>query len=113
MPRLQGLRAAVMVTACFIAGAGHAQAQSYPTKPIRMMIGFASGGATDVIARILSPRPTAYLGQQIIIENRPGADALLAMEQVVFSSTPGSRKKQGLSLSRSGKSGASWRSRLI
>lgn len=64
-------------------GAGDVKAQTYPTKPVRMMIGFAPGGATDVIARILSPKLSAFLGQQIIIENRPGADALLAMELVV------------------------------
>lgn len=63
--------------------AGDLKAQAYPTKPVRMMIGFAPGGATDVIARIVSPKLGAFLGQQIIIENRPGADALLAMEVVV------------------------------
>ena len=71
-----------MVCACLPLGASPTQAQTYPTKAIRMVIGFAPGGATDVITRILSPKLTAYLGQQIIIENRPGADALLAMELV-------------------------------
>jgi len=64
-----------------VAGA-HAQTPVYPSKPVRMMVGFAPGGATDVISRILSPKLSAALGQQIVIENRPGADALLAMEFV-------------------------------
>ena len=63
-------------------GALNANAQTYPIKPVRMMVGFAPGGATDLICRILSPKLSSFLGQQIVIENRPGADALLAMELV-------------------------------
>ncbi len=76
--------AAAAAGACLMTAMGlaRAQTQAYPTKAIRMMVGFAPGGATDVIARILSPKLGSYLGQQIIIDNRPGADALLAMEQV-------------------------------
>ncbi len=74
--------AAVLLCGAFALSATSAQAQAYPTKPVRMMVGFAPGGATDVICRILSPKLSSYLGQQIIIENRPGADALLAMELV-------------------------------
>jgi tripartite-type tricarboxylate transporter receptor subunit TctC len=69
--------------------AAHAQAPAWPTKPVRMVIGFAPGGATDIIGRILSPKLSAYLGQQIIIDNRPGADALLAMEQVTKAAPDG------------------------
>jgi tripartite-type tricarboxylate transporter receptor subunit TctC len=67
-----------------------AQAQApYPTKSVRMVVGFAPGGATDVIARILSPKLGASLGQQFVVDNRPGADALLAMEIVVKSPPDG------------------------
>ena len=83
-----GLSRALFFGGCFCV-VGHVMAQAYPTKPIRMMIGFAPGGATDVIARILSPKMGAFLGQQIIIDNRPGADALLAMEMVVKSPPDG------------------------
>ena len=79
--------ATALALGAFAAAMSCAHAQSpaagtYPTKSIRMVVGFAPGGATDVISRILSPKLSAYLGQQIIIDNRPGADALLAMEMV-------------------------------
>ncbi len=55
-------------------------AQSYPTKPIRLLIGFAPGGSTDTISRIVMPRLTERLGQQVIVENRPGAAGNIAAE---------------------------------
>jgi tripartite-type tricarboxylate transporter receptor subunit TctC len=50
-----------------------AAAQTYPDKPIRMIIAFAAGGPTDVVGRLLAPRLSEILGQQIIVENKPGA----------------------------------------
>jgi tripartite-type tricarboxylate transporter receptor subunit TctC len=82
---LRALTPAVLALAWGISTNARAQtpaAGSYPTKSIRMVVGFAPGGATDVISRILSPKLSNYLGQQVIIDNRPGADALLAMEIV-------------------------------
>jgi tripartite-type tricarboxylate transporter receptor subunit TctC len=55
-------------------------AQTYPAKPVRMLIGFSPGGGADVVARGLSPRLVDGLGQQIIIDNRPGANGLIAAE---------------------------------
>ena len=57
-------------------------AQTYPTKPVRVIIGFAPGGATDIIARMISPRLTAAFGQPFVVENRAGADSLIASELV-------------------------------
>ncbi len=54
--------------------------QSYPTKPIRMLVGFPVGGGADVAARTLGPRMSELLGQQIIVDNRPGAGSSLASE---------------------------------
>jgi tripartite-type tricarboxylate transporter receptor subunit TctC len=54
--------------------------QSYPTKPIRMLVGFPVGGGADVAARILGPRMSESLGQQIIVDNRPGAGSSIASE---------------------------------
>jgi tripartite-type tricarboxylate transporter receptor subunit TctC len=62
----------------FLAAAGWAE--TYPAKPIRLLIGFAAGGGADVVARALSPRLGETLGQQIIIDNRPGANGIIAAE---------------------------------
>lgn len=56
---------------------------SWPSKPIRMVIGFPPGGATDIVARILSPKLGEFLGQPIVIDNRPGASGVTATEQFV------------------------------
>lgn len=62
---------------------GPAQAQTtYPEKPIRVIIGFAAGGPTDVIARVLAQDMTATLGQSVIVDNKPGANAKIATEYV-------------------------------
>lgn len=85
MTKFHGRAAAACVWLTLNAVVAYAQTPSgasYPVKPVRLIVGFAPGGATDVISRILSPKLSAYLGQQIVIENRPGADALLAMEFV-------------------------------
>lgn len=59
-----------------------AAAQSYPTKPIRMVVGFPPGGGTDVVARIIAPRLSDSLGQPIVIDNRPGATGTVAAGMV-------------------------------
>jgi tripartite-type tricarboxylate transporter receptor subunit TctC len=57
-------------------------AQSYPARPVRLIVGFAPGGATDIIARLVGQWLTQRLGRQVIIENRPGASTNLATEAV-------------------------------
>jgi len=59
-----------------------AQAQAYPNRPIRMVVGFPPGGGTDVVARILVPKLSEQLGQQVVIENRPGATGTVAAGMV-------------------------------
>lgn len=61
-------------------------AENYPDKPVRLIVGFPPGGATDLVARIIQPRLSAGLGQQVVVDNRPGANgtislALLAQSQ--------------------------------
>jgi tripartite-type tricarboxylate transporter receptor subunit TctC len=67
-------RRSVLAGAATSAFAGSAQAQaSYPDKPIRMVIAFAAGGPTDIVGRMLAPRLSEILGQQVIVDNKPGA----------------------------------------
>lgn len=56
--------------------------QDYPNRPVRVVIGFAAGGATDIMARLLSTKLSERLGQPFVIENRPGAGTLIAAEMV-------------------------------
>src|SRR5512145_2220166 len=69
--------------------AGAAQAQDFPGKPIRMVVGFPPGGGTDVVARIIAPRYSELLGQSVVIENRPGATGTMAAGQVAKSAPDG------------------------
>src|SRR5262245_36208576 len=59
-----------------------AAAQTYPTRPVRLIVGFAAGSTTDILARLIAPWLSDRLGQQVIVENRPGAAANIATEAV-------------------------------
>ena len=60
-----------------------ARAQTYPTRPVRIIVGWAAGGASDIAARLISQWLSERLGQQFIIENRQGAAGSIATESVV------------------------------
>ena len=64
-------------------------AQAYPSKPVKFIVGFAAGGPTDVIARVIAQDMTQTLGQSVIVENRPGANAIIATEAVAKSPADG------------------------
>jgi tripartite-type tricarboxylate transporter receptor subunit TctC len=68
---------------------GLAGAQEYPTRPVRMVVGFPPGGGTDVVARIISPRLSELLGQPVVIDNRPGATGTVAAGQVAKAAADG------------------------
>jgi tripartite-type tricarboxylate transporter receptor subunit TctC len=73
----------------FVMAAEGAAAQTYPVRPIRMLVGFAPGGPADVMARLIGQRLYATLGQPIVIENRPGAGGTLAARLVAESEPDG------------------------
>jgi tripartite-type tricarboxylate transporter receptor subunit TctC len=66
-----------------------AAAQTYPVKPIRIIVPYAPGGSTDVVFRILAPRLTENLGQQVLVENRPGAASTVGLDLVAKSPPDG------------------------
>jgi tripartite-type tricarboxylate transporter receptor subunit TctC len=78
-----------LLAAVLCALAAGARAQSYPTKPVKVLVGFAAGGPTDVMARIVAQDMTVSLGRSFIVENRPGANAIIATEAVARSAPDG------------------------
>jgi tripartite-type tricarboxylate transporter receptor subunit TctC len=76
-----------LATALLLSGA--AGAQQYPVKPVRVLVGFTPGGAVDLSARFLAQKLSETIGQQVIVENRPGAGSMLAAEAVARSAPDG------------------------
>lgn len=66
-----------------------ARAQSWPTRPIRLIVGFSAGGPTDVIARVIAQEMTNFLGQPVVVENRSGANSMIAIETLVRAAPDG------------------------
>src|SRR5882672_8570308 len=81
------LRSAIF--ALLALAASLAQSQQYPTKPVRIIAPFAPGGGTDFIARLIAQKLTERLGQQVIVENKPGAGGNLGAEFAVKSPPDG------------------------
>jgi len=66
-----------------------AQAQSYPNRPVRLIVGFVPGGATDIVARIMAQWLTERLGQPVVVENKPGAGSNIAAQAAINSPADG------------------------
>src|SRR5690242_8176055 len=88
MQRRTFLQLAVAAAAAS-AGSSVASAQAYPSRPLRWIIGFPPGGGADTVARTMEPWLSSRLGQQVIIENRPGASTNIAVLNVVNSPPDG------------------------
>jgi tripartite-type tricarboxylate transporter receptor subunit TctC len=66
-----------------------ARAQTYPSRPVRIIVGFPAGGVSDITARLFGQWLTERLGQSFVIENRPGASGTIAMDSVVRAAPDG------------------------
>ena len=65
------------------------QAQNWPTRSIRLVIPFAPGGGTDILARVIAPKLSEVLGQQVVVENKPGASSIIGSQIVVQAAPDG------------------------
>src|SRR5262245_57039122 len=88
LPRRKLLQLATGAAALTVV-ARPARAQNYPTRPVRIVVGFSAGGPNDINARLMGQWLSERLGQQFIVDNRPGASGNIAMEQVVRSPPDG------------------------
>src|SRR3954464_14612978 len=77
------------VTLCAVALAASLHAQQFPAKPVRMIVPFAPGGNTDIIARVFTPKWSELLGQQVIVDNRGGAGGTIGSEAVARAAPDG------------------------
>jgi tripartite-type tricarboxylate transporter receptor subunit TctC len=85
---LRRLVLAAPLLAAFVPGAAHAQ-DTYPTRPITFVVGFAAGGTSDIIARLLGRKISEYTGAAVVIENIPGAASNAATEKVAHATPDG------------------------
>ena len=84
MPLLRSLAGLALAAAC-----GLAAAQAFPDKPVKVVIPYAPGGGTDNLVRTIAPAVSTALGQQVVIENRPGGNTFIGTEHVVKSAPDG------------------------
>jgi len=87
-PIRRSLLAGAVALGASLSCIAHAQ-DAYPTKPIRMILGFSAGGISDVLGRTLAAKISTSLGQQIVVENKPGAGGTLAADAVAKSAPDG------------------------
>lgn len=96
MRPVDAARFVFIALAAAAAGAAFAQA-GYPSKPVRLVVPSSAGGGTDIVARIIAPELSKRLGQQVVIDNRPGAGTMIGIEVAAKSPPDGYTLLMGLS----------------
>ena len=80
----------MLLAATLALPAGHAAAQApYPNKPIRLLVPFTPGGGTDILSRVVAQKMSESMGQQVIVDNKPGGNTLVATQELVRSAPDG------------------------
>jgi len=80
---------ALVASACLAFSAAESPAQEYPSKPVRIIVGFVPGGGTDILARMVAQKLDESFGQRVVVENRPGASQIIASELVAKAAPDG------------------------
>src|SRR5690606_10439943 len=88
MKLIKNLVLAATAMACISLGTASAHAE-YPERPIRMVLGYSAGGPTDVIARVVAKHMSEHIGQSVVVENKPGASAHIAANDIMNSEPDG------------------------
>src|ERR1700686_158205 len=87
-PKITGLICAALCAILAVSAAA-ARADDFPTRPIRVIVGFGAGSGADITARVVGARMSEILGQQIVVENKPGAGSSIAADVVAHASKDG------------------------
>jgi len=87
--KLGGRTAGAWCAMALLAAVPPALGQAYPSRPVRLIVPYSAGGATDIVARMLAQKLPVFLGQQVVIDNRPGAGGLIGTDTVAKASPDG------------------------
>lgn len=87
---IQSVTVALGITAICAISVEHVRAEDYPSKPVRLIVGFTAAGVTDFLARAIAPRLSDVLGTQFVVDNRPGASGMIANDLVAKAAPDGS-----------------------